>query len=166
MSQTPSNSLPDLRDIHYPDAPSWWPPGPGWWIVLAVLVALVAGLWFWQRYRKRQRGRKQALQTLQGIYADYQDGGDGALFCRQLSILLRRFALSRYSREEVASLNGEAWLSFLDRPFSDRPFSSGVGRELLSAPYQKDCQVDAEALVALCRRWIKSVNRYEERSRA
>ena len=30
-----------LRDIHQATAPSWWPLAPGWWIVIAVVVAIL-----------------------------------------------------------------------------------------------------------------------------
>ena len=34
-----------LRDLHLPDAISWWPLAPGWWIVLG--LALIANFLKW-----------------------------------------------------------------------------------------------------------------------
>ncbi|MEP6880575.1 MAG: DUF4381 domain-containing protein, partial [Dokdonella sp.] len=31
---------PELRDIHLPADPSWWPPAPGWWILAAILLGV------------------------------------------------------------------------------------------------------------------------------
>ena len=33
-----------LRDVHEGLAPAWWPPAPGWWMVLGAVVAVAA--WF------------------------------------------------------------------------------------------------------------------------
>ena len=45
--------LAELRDIHLPEAVSLWPLAPGWWLLLA-LIAAVLGLsiavWL-RRYR-------------------------------------------------------------------------------------------------------------------
>ncbi len=73
-------------------------------------------------------------------------------------MLLRRVALHRYAREEVASLSGEAWLAFLDGALGpDAPFQDGPGRVLGVGPYAPETLVETDALVALCERWIRSL---------
>jgi len=34
--------LQELRDIRGLDPLPWWPPAPGWWLVLAAALVLVA----------------------------------------------------------------------------------------------------------------------------
>ncbi|MBV1912177.1 MAG: DUF4381 domain-containing protein, partial [Cycloclasticus sp.] len=34
-----------LRDIHLPDAITWWPPAIGWWLLLAVIIVAAFGCW-------------------------------------------------------------------------------------------------------------------------
>jgi len=41
----PEQLIADLRGLHLPQDPAWWPPAPGWWIALA-LVCLAAFLLF------------------------------------------------------------------------------------------------------------------------
>jgi len=145
-----------LRDIHLPEPISWWPPAPGWWILLIVvptLAFLLAWLWRWLR---RKTPRKLALQELESIV---QGGQDAQEKVRRIAILLRRTALSVYPREEVAGLAGEAWLAFLDGPLQDKGFSAGAGRLLIEAPYRREAQADVEGLAGLCRAWIKSLPR-------
>ncbi len=152
----PDATLP-LRDIHLPDPVSWWPPAPGWWALLLLLVLLIAlAGWLWHRHRQRavQRAAQTALQT---IAARYQADGDNAALARDLSILLRRVCLSHYPRQQVAGLNGEAWLAWLDRDLEQRPFQTGIGRVLLNAPYQPQVDYDGAALIRLCRQWIETL---------
>jgi len=54
MNADDPSSIP-LRDIHLPDPIGWWPPAPGWSIVLGLLVLASAGLAFalWHRHRRR-----------------------------------------------------------------------------------------------------------------
>jgi len=40
--------VPDIaiRDIHLPDAISWWPLAPGWWGLLALIVIAIVLFWY------------------------------------------------------------------------------------------------------------------------
>ena len=141
-----------LRDIHLPAPVGWWPPAPGWWILLfgiPLLAILLAWLW---RFLRRKTPKKLALAELEAIA---KDGGDAGEKVRQIAILLRRTALSIYPREEVAGLVGEEWLTFLDTPLKHKGFSEGAGRLLIEAPYRRQAHGDLDALFALCREWIK-----------
>jgi hypothetical protein len=79
----------------------------------------------------------------------------------ELSVLIRRVAISVAPRKEVAGLTGRAWLAFLDNGLKDEPFSVGVGRLLVDAPYRKTPPTDPEIsqLLGLCRDWLKTCAR-------
>jgi hypothetical protein len=152
----PGSELP-LRDIHLPDPVSWWPPAPGWWMLLTLLVAIaLLGGYLLHRYRRNalQRAARQALHR---IGEDYRQSGDALLLAQQLSILLRRVSLSCYPRRQVAGLTGRAWLSLLDRTLPGDEFQQGAGRVLIDAPYSGDSRVDGPALLRLCERWLRQL---------
>ncbi|MBF0191196.1 MAG: DUF4381 domain-containing protein [Magnetococcales bacterium] len=166
MTSPDAPPLP-LRDIHLPDPISWWPPAWGWWAAtLTLLLLLASGLLL--RYRaKRHRLRAAALAELSRIRQGYALHQDPRLLATELSALLRRVSLLRHPRHEVAGLSGEAWLTFLDRGWQDRrvqdhkwqgsPFSQGEGRALISAPFEPDPLINAEALLELCKNWIRNL---------
>jgi hypothetical protein len=156
-----SNPLAGLRDIHLPEPVSWWPPAPGWWLLLLLLLGAAICLWW---LRRRYAGRflvkrlvSAGLNELKQIERRYRDEQDNGELVRRLSALLRRIAVSRYPRHETAALTGEPWLRLLDRQIGRPDFSGGIGRILTSAPYQAEPQLDADALLALCREWITSL---------
>ncbi len=143
--------LGKLRDIHVPGPVSWWPPATGWWILgLFVWLGLALGTWLYLRHL-RDRWRRAAIEELRRLR-----NLEPEAVVREISVLLRRVALHRYPREEVASLSGEAWLAFLDGALgTDAPFQNGAGRILAVGPYAPDSAVDTDALLALCERWIR-----------
>ncbi len=162
MNGATPDQLP-LRDIHLPDPIGWWPPAPGWWLLLAALILLpllITLLMKWRRKLHNQgQVKRQADAELARIRADYQQHQDSLQLTQALSALLRRAALSRYPRSEVAGLTGEAWLSFLDRQLQGEDFRHGSGRLLCDAPYRADApsQDEAEALLALSQRWLSAL---------
>ncbi len=152
----PGSELP-LRDIHLPDPLSWWPPAPGWWLLLTLLVAIaLLGGYLLHRYR-RNALQRAAQQALHRIGEDYRQSGDARVLAQQLSILLRRVSLSCYPRRQVAGLTGRSWLSLLDRCLPGEEFQQGAGRVLIDAPYSLDSRVDGPALLQLCERWLRQL---------
>lgn len=144
-----------LRDIHLPPAVDWWPLAPLWWLLLiGVPLTVIATMYLYRRLT-RKTAIKTARKRLQAWREDNQAGNAQRL--AELSILLRRVALSTGRRQEIASLHGEAWLNYLDRQLPNRPFSQGVGRCLAEGAYQKHPtnNIDFDALYAVCLDWLK-----------
>jgi hypothetical protein len=145
-----------LRDIHLPAMPSVWPPAPGWWMLAALLLALLAwvGIVALRRHRIRQ-ARQRILDEIARLEAQLVPGNTTTVLSG-LSVLLRRHALLRYPHDNVAGLTGVAWLRFLDVSSASTGFSEGPGRVLVTGPYQRDLpqDFDATGLLILVRQWV------------
>lgn len=143
-----------IRDIQLPPDPSFWPLAPGWWLLLALLfmgLSLLAFNWY-----RRGALRRAALKELGQLQVLHHSNGDDTALALGLSTLLRRLALSRDTRAQVAGLSGEAWLAYLDGRGGTKGFSAGEGRLLLELPYRTDCpgKLEVDALLDLVRSWI------------
>jgi hypothetical protein len=153
--------LEQLRDWHLPDPIPWWPPAPGWW-VLAVLL-LVAAVWMLGRIRRRHRqgaAARSALTELSALRAAFSADDDARAFAAGVSRLLRRLALERFPREQVAGLTGPAWLDFLDATGGGDAFRHGPGRALAEIAHGADSpgerRLDPDALTERAAAWIRS----------
>lgn len=142
----------DLRDIHLPQAPGEWPPAPGWWLVVVIVLSALAFVvqrgW---RHLQRARRRHRILSELEGLRTEQS----GPSLITGVSTLLKRVALRRFPRLDVAALTGTDWLAFLDRTGGDGRFQRGAGRVLAEGPYAPSPQCDADALLALAREWLR-----------
>jgi hypothetical protein len=154
---SPVPQLP-LRDIHLPGPISWWPPAPGWWILAALLIVGTILFALYIRYRQRRtRIRRVSLKEIDAIQEAFHAHKNSTRLVRELSVLLRRVCVSRYPRVDVASLTGAEWMSFLDRNRESKVFSEGAGIVLMTEPYRKNPDVDANALLSCCRSWIATL---------
>ena len=153
MNASPLAGL-DLHDILAAPAPAFWPPAPGWWLLLVLLLGvLIVGAWRGILSVRQHRRRARILGELDALAARSPDQ-----VAAQVSMLLRRVALMRFARHEVAPLSGNAWLAFLDRTGGHGAFIQGAGSVLATAPYvcaHHINAVDNDALIALARQWIK-----------
>ena len=153
-----ADPLADLRDWHLPDPVSWWPPAPGWWLVAAgILLGLLLVVRLWLRWRGRTSLQRAARHELERLGRELATDGDRRRYLAELSRLLRRLALARYPRVQVAGLTGGDWLAFLDATGGAGEFSDGVGRALIESAYRPADQIDfdPERLAALVGRWIE-----------
>lgn len=148
------DSLP-LRDIHLPAEISWWPPAPGWWILLLASLLFIGAIHILRQRIQRRRFRRLALSQLSEIEQNFLEQADSRQLLQDLSRLLRKAALLHFPQSTCAGLVGEAWLTFLDQKLEGKPFSRGVGTLLIEGPYKQQVEaVDAEKLLSLCRTWL------------
>jgi hypothetical protein len=151
--------LENLRGIHYPEPISWWPLAPGWYIILALilLVGLILGIWCYKRARKAYR-RKYALAQIKRLKQQLAAHAVAtSVLIAEVSVLLKRSALGVFPRAEVAGLQGQAWLQFLDKTGETQEFTQGVGRILGTAPYQPEPPIIPDKLFVLIEEWVKKV---------
>lgn len=144
-----------LKDIHLPPPVAWWPPPLGWWLGLLLAAGVVYAIVHLRLRAKRPNIRRVGLRELDMLQTDATLApGHKA---QQLSILLRRIALSAYPREQVAGLSGREWLQWLDGLLADGRFTDGPGQALNDAPYRAEPleSVQLDALFALCRDWLQ-----------
>lgn len=126
-----------LRDLHLPDATGLWPLAPGWWVVIAIVVVLLA-IWCRQMWLSWRDGasRRHALRRLDDLHATYRESGDVIAFANDMSELLRRTMLAYVPRKDIAGLTGQAWLDWLDHDLPIPQFAGAAGRGLLELPYR------------------------------
>jgi Domain of unknown function (DUF4381) len=138
-------SLERLHDVVLPAAVPWWPPAPGWYVVLALLLAL-AGWLAWRIWRSRRANayRRAALRELAGLHE-----------APAIAELLRRTALAGAARRSVAAHTGTGWTDWLDAHDTDS-MSAEVRRLLVDGVYGRRPVTDREVglLRAYAAGWI------------
>lgn len=152
--------LAQLRDIHLPDMPGFWPPAPGWWVLAAlVLAAIVGGLWAWRRQLRQQAYRRESGRALARAWAEFKADGERERYAQSLSQILRRTALTAYPQYGIATLTGQRWLEFLDATSPESikgGFLSPQGTVLADLAYRPvDPHLDLAPLHALGSAWVE-----------
>lgn len=145
-----------LRSIHLPTEIPTWPLAPGWWALAAlVLLSLGVAYYLYRRYRKNAF-RREALAMLLQIEQRQKKAPIPRLqLVDELSALLKRVAITRHGREEVAGRTGDRWLQFLDQTGDTKGFTQGPGRSLGANRFRQDLTIDPPSLITLCREWIQ-----------
>lgn len=148
----PQALLAQLEPIVTPPPVGFWPPAPGWWVlVLASCVILgVAGIWL-LRNRRRLAYQRQALTELHLLRPETT-----VHYAMQLDALLKRAALHAYPNDahKIASLHGRQWLDYLREALPDwQP--QEAPRVLTESIYRPKPQFDPLRLEAEVRTWLK-----------
>ncbi|MCA0404506.1 MAG: DUF4381 domain-containing protein [Proteobacteria bacterium] len=150
-----ANPLANLRDIHLPETVGFWPFAFGWYILFLLLLSLI--LFFVYRryqYQRKIRAQVEALKLLKIYEQQYLSEKNSPKTAMQISELLRRVALAYYPREQVAGINGEAWLRFLQEN-SKKADLSALSNYLLHLPYMQEQQIDLTPLFNKAKLWIE-----------
>ena len=160
------NPLDLLQPLIAPEAVGFWPPAPGWWLLLILMPALAYAAW---RYRhllprkalrpKREQAldplRQAALEELARMPKPY-DGAPAGAWLQQINGLLKRLCRNHYPYSQSHTLNGRKWLAFLD----NRCPAAGLTRWmiLVEGAYKPECKLDDKAINGLTQSvdtWIR-----------
>ena len=145
MTEQDLTSLDRLHDIVVPSPVPWWPPAPGGYVLLAMVLALlIAGsLRWWVRWRA-DAYRRAALRALQSAETP-----------AAISEVLRRTALVITPRSNIAALTGLHWPEWLAARSPDA-MSSDVRDLLAAGAYGRtDAAFDLEPLRRYAAGWIE-----------
>ena len=146
-----------LRDIHLPDAVSWWPPAIGWWLLLALIILSIIFIPRLYRYLSYTPLNKVAITSFEQITAVYNKNKDSNQLVVDTSRLLRQIAMSYYSREQVAQLTGDKWIDTLNSITTKTIFSDKLKQSIVNAPYQKQAEIDPENLIQCVNEWLHAL---------
>jgi len=160
------NALDQLQPLIAPEAIGFWPPAPGWWLLLLLIPALGWGIW---RLRtllpvKVSKSRSEqpldpvrvaALAELASLPKPY-DGAPAGAWLQQINGLLKRLCRNHYPHSQSHTLNGRKWLAFLD----NRCPAAGLTRWmiLVEGAYKPECKLDDKAISGLTQAvdiWIR-----------
>lgn len=146
--------LSQLVDIQIPVTPSIWPPAPGWWfLALLILVVLIYVTTKAIKKINANKPRREFIAQLKAIAAQTADTRQAI---DQIAALLKQYSIHRFGRQRISRLSGDNWIRFLDKQTrSGNGFSTGVGSALGESRYQRDSNVDIEALTAFLIAWDK-----------
>ena len=151
--------LQQLHDIHLPMPVGMWPLAIGWWVLLIlVLLALIYGVMIAVRYFIRKRAVRTALRLLRGYEKACQHSEQWGEHLANITLLMKRVAMSYYPRDRVAGLQGEVWLTFLNQTFLHNSFESDRDL-LLKWPYVATDTIDPPVLDDFFKRvqqWIRA----------
>lgn len=150
MEQDP---LSQLRDIHLPQPGGFWPPAPGWWILLAIIMTLAVLAFILIRRKQRRNhwlriARKELRQLEQTSSADNQ-------WFAALNQLLKQSARIRYPERVPESLSGEPWIHFLlETSPNNRIASRPVVEAMVNSAWQPKPQCSPAEGLAFARSWL------------
>ncbi len=161
-----TDPLSQLADIHLPAEVGFWPPAPGWWLLLALLVAALVwlGIRLFKQWQ-RQRRCNFALAELDKCYQSYSSAAptDEQQSAAKLNLIngvnavLRRVALKHFPEAQVASLSGAQWVTFIRESSSSALLDEQIATALAQGRFARRCDVDTEKLQAMAQQWIKGL---------
>ncbi|MDH3641403.1 MAG: DUF4381 domain-containing protein [Gammaproteobacteria bacterium] len=151
--------LQQLKDIHVPTDPAWWPPAPGWWLlaVVAVLGVLFA-IRHAYLYHRRRRPIRHARRLYKALY-ERLDAGElpAQLYVHESNELLKRLLIHGLGRREARPAANSAWLQLLDECYGSPAFSEGPGQILGNERFRPTPTIDTESLHGLLASFLGKV---------
>lgn len=149
-----------LEPIVTPEPVLFWPPQPGWYVIGFIFLLLVVfGIYKWLQHKERNSYRQRAIIELNKLL-EYK-GKEKQI--THLNKLLKAIALAGFSRDQVAQLQGVAWVEFLERTCPKVKFTLAPGTLLLNLQYKQFSEKeiskqDWHLLIEMSKEWAKHHN--------
>ena len=119
---------------------------------LFLCVFLYRFLWW---YIHRITAKKYANNEVESLTSRFS--GNNYKTAVEICLLLRRIAVMKFGRENVAGLSGNAWRRFLEKTVKKQVFSGEAGEiveNIMFIPEQQFHRRDVSVLVSAAKEWI------------
>lgn len=145
-----------LRSLHMPEAVSWWPPAPGWWVLFAALMFLTgfAVLTLYKHIQKN-RYRKLARNELEAAYSKWQGSDDNSQYVQLASAVIKRSIIAAGGEVQVASQTGQQWTQTINH-WAKTPLSDQASQAMIDAGYRANPNIDIDDLHQQLDDWLRS----------
>ena len=154
-----SDPLQQLKPLHLPPDPSWWPPAIGWWILLLVLIILTG----WTVYKmakffRAMRPVRHGKYLLSDLYASLKLGHiSDEDFVHLSNQLIKRVLVPGLGKIRYSKLSGSQWLAELDSISGSNSFSQGAGKVLGNERFTENFSVDSDKLYLALNQLLKCI---------
>ena len=148
-----------LKDIHLPEVSLWWPPAPGWWLLLILVSVFIFYAPRMLRWLRWKPVKTLSLRELTRIRTDMDNGLDEQRVWQEISILLRRTVISYCGRAIGASITGKNWVEQLKQLSANECFTTEQNEWLSIGQYRASARCDLEGMLHSCENWIKALPR-------
>ncbi len=130
----------------------------GWKIVFGLLVLFVIWLAYsYYKWYKKNAYKRAAMAKIRDLEQQFPD--NQASLIREIMFALKQTALQTYTRKEVASLKGAAWLNFLDNKGKTTQFTKHqevITQALYKNELDSASNFNSAQFVASSLKWIKT----------
>ncbi len=155
-----NDPLTQLHDIEGLDPIHWWPLAPGWWAIMIFILFILIGIFtlYWRRRIYKKSWQHTVLKKLSELKKNLEVKNAQATLI-ELSEIMRRIAMHRYSRVECAGLEGKRWLTWLAEHDPSQFDWQAKGKCLVDAPYGPSNMFipleDVLDIINAIERWVK-----------
>ncbi len=156
MDEQTTALLAQLKDIHIPVDPHWWPPAPGWWLLAVLLFGFVFYLFsLVASIRCRAKMKQRAMAELDHI-AQQAESQPASWGHHQLALLMKRVAREAFPDNHIAAFDQRQWKEFLSStPVKSDRFDSDLITQSQQAAYQANPKQLSHSTIEACRAWIQ-----------
>ena len=161
-----ANPLDALKDIYLPVEPHWWPPAPGWWIIAALIFAML--WWFGRRfwaYRVATRPIRAAQRIIDSLIAEEATAmSNDATLANQCNEVLKRLLVVALGMRTLTNQSGETWLRTLDQLSMTTSFTQGAGSVLGEDRFRPQFSANRRALLNCVKQLLKKVHYHKSKA--
>lgn len=154
----PEQILSQLRGLHEPIPPSWWPLGIGWWISLTLAVLLIMATQVFIKWLIRSTAKKRAAKKLfKKIVDEFAIHPDKNILARNIAELFKRILLAEGKQCKMARLTQTDLVMTLQAQNKKCRITPELKELLELKIYQHNADFDAATVIASTQAWIKTL---------
>lgn len=133
----PPDLAQQLRDIHEPAIPGFWPLSIAWWILFSLIGVLLVGFAVWYFRRRQQLAPYVRIRHLAKELTVRRETGviNGLAYATGINLLFKELLVDIENRTESTTAFGTTWQDLLADRFNDQAFISGPGSCLGNARF-------------------------------